>query len=66
MKQICRRCLRRISLNRSAHLRNEHGIDSRFKGAVAENFADPIEFGITTETLSKIREGEAITAYVKQ
>jgi hypothetical protein len=66
MKQICRKCLRRISLNRSAHLRNEHGIDSRHKGAVAEHFAEPSEFGLTQIQLEQYKEGEVIKGNVSQ
>jgi len=61
MKQICRICKRRISQNRSAHLRNEHGVDSRHKGAVAEHFAEPSEYGLTQSQLELIVEGGVIT-----
>ncbi len=61
VRQICRKCKRKISQNRSAHLRDEHGIDSRHKGAVADNFAEASEFGLTRKQLESIKEGEVIS-----
>ena len=39
MLDKCRLC-GSIPKNRSAHLRDVHGIDSRYKGAVKEYFVD--------------------------
>jgi len=40
MLDKCRLCRAVIKENRSAHLRDEHGIDSRFKGAIKQYFVD--------------------------
>jgi hypothetical protein len=40
MRDKCRICGKIIKENRSAHLRDVHGIDSSYKGAVKEYFVD--------------------------
>ena len=40
MLDKCRLCGETIKANRSKHLRDVHGIDSRYKGAVKEYFVD--------------------------
>jgi hypothetical protein len=42
MRSICRLCGKKVTENRTAHLRS-HGIDADFKGAVKEYFLSPEE-----------------------
>ena len=63
MKGICRLCapMRKVTINRSAHLRQEHGIES-YKGAVEEYFVRPEELGLTQAKFDSIPEGGEIVA----
>jgi len=40
MLDKCRLCGEKVADNRSAHLRDTHGIDSRYKGAIKQYFVD--------------------------
>ncbi len=55
MRAICRICKKKITQNRSSHLRR-HGIDT-FKGAVAEYFLTPQELGLSESEFNAIPEG---------
>jgi len=59
MRGICRLCGRKVTANRSSHLRKVHGIDT-WKGAVKEYFAKPEEYGLTEEEFNRIPEGAKV------
>jgi len=63
-REICRVCKRKITRNRSAHLRREHGI-ATFKGAVAEYFLRPEDVGIPVREFEKLPEGANIADIIK-
>ena len=48
MRGVCCLCGRKITANRSSHLRKVHGIDS-YKGAIKEYFLRPEEVGLSEE-----------------
>jgi len=58
-REICRLCGRKITHNRSSHLRREHGVDT-YKGAVAEYFQRPEELGIPQREFEAIPEGAEV------
>ena len=57
---ICSKCKRKITRNRTAHLKEVHGIDADFKGAVKMYFLRPEEVGLTKEEFDKMAEGEHV------
>jgi len=58
-REICRLCMRKITRNRSSHLRREHGI-ATFKGAVAEYFHRPEDLGIPQREFEALPEGTEV------
>jgi hypothetical protein len=43
MRNICRLCGRKITEGRTRHLKEVHGIDADYKGAVKEYFLKEVE-----------------------
>jgi len=58
-RYICRLCWKKVTKNRSSHLRWEHGIDT-FKGAVKEYYLEPQEFGIPLKEFERLSEGSKV------
>jgi len=58
-RYICRLCGRKITVNRSSHLKREHGVGG-FKGAVKEYFLSPLDFGIPLKEFEKLPEGAEV------
>ena len=59
-REICRLCWTKVTVNRSSHLGKEHGIDSSFKGAVAEYFLRPEDLGIPQRNFELLTEGAKV------
>lgn len=59
MRGICRLCGRKITKNRTSHLKYEHGIEP-FKGCVKEYFDTPEQHNITRREWEEIKEGELV------
>ncbi|HDM32102.1 MAG TPA: hypothetical protein ENG32_01930 [bacterium] len=59
MRGICRICGRKITRNRTSHLKREHGIQP-YKGCVRDYFDTPEEHNITAEEWERIGEGELV------
>ncbi|MHA1892066.1 MAG: hypothetical protein ACTSYS_13820 [Promethearchaeota archaeon] len=59
---ICIECHRKITINRSSHLKNMHGIKPR-KGNIPEYFVDPQEWGITPREFKRIPEGAIVKRF---
>ncbi|MEM2368408.1 MAG: hypothetical protein QXQ50_09285 [Candidatus Bathyarchaeia archaeon] len=60
MRAICRICMRKITENRTSHLKR-HGIDSDYKGAIVDYFLTPQELGISELEFQRIPEGAKVT-----
>jgi len=58
-RYICRLCGRKVTVNRSSHLRWEHGIDG-YKGAVKEYFLSPLDLGIPLKKFEEFPEGAEV------
>lgn len=61
-RAICIKCRRKITANRSSHLRKEHGIDT-YKGAVADYFLTPEQLGLTADEFEQIKEGKCVEGF---
>ena len=61
MRGICRLCMRKITVHRSAHLRREHGVATH-KGAVKEYFLRPEDLGIPTREFESLPEGAKVVS----
>ena len=59
-KIICTECGEVHRKNRSKHLRDVHGHDTRRGGLVAEYFLRPEAFGISKEALLEFEDGDTI------
>ena len=59
MRGICRLCGRKITENRSSHLKNVHGI-LPYKGAVKEYFDTPEDHDIPKDIFDSIPEGAKV------
>jgi len=60
MKNICKLCGCKITVERSSHLRRSHGIDTSRGDAVRKHFASPHEYGISESEINSIREGAIV------
>ena len=59
MRGICRLCGKKITANRSSHLKHEHGIETT-KGSIKNYFLKPEEVGISKQFFEEAPEGMTI------
>lgn len=59
-KIICTECGEVHRKNRSKHLRDKHGLDTKRGGLVAEYFINPEVLGIAREALADFGEGDVV------
>jgi hypothetical protein len=64
-RHICRLCWKKISENRSSHLRRIHGVDARGFGAVQEYFLRPEDLNIPIEEFERLPEGSDVQKIAK-
>lgn len=66
MRCICRLCGEIHRDFRSAHLRDKHGIDSSYKGAVKDYFLEPEEVGLSREMVKIMPEGSVVGSQARE